>query len=109
MNLLFGLVIYGVLAVVLALLFLWQRDIANRDAHWPDDNAVEDEVARRNVLRVLTLGLTAFAVVSAVLHISHGGMFIYLPIAAIALISVAAVRIKMRAASDQDPSGQRHW
>jgi len=109
MTMIVGLIAYGVLAVILAFVFLVQRHFANKAAQWPDDNARDDDAARRNVLRVLTMALVAFAIVSAVLSTMHGGALLFLPLAAIALIAIAAIRLRMRAPSVGDGDERSQW
>ncbi|MEO8530379.1 MAG: hypothetical protein ABI459_04100 [Deltaproteobacteria bacterium] len=109
MDLLFGLTIYGVCAVVLAFLVLLQRHFANKSAIWPDDNVHDDEAARQNVLRALTLALMAFALVGVLLGAIEGHVFVFLPLAATALIAIAVVRVRMRGASVTESDERSNW
>jgi uncharacterized membrane protein len=102
MNLLLGLTIYGVCAVVLAFAVLLQRHFANKSAMWPDDNAQDDEAARRNVMRALSLALMSFALVGVMLGAIEGHLVVFLPLAATALIAIAVIRLRMQTVSSAE-------
>lgn len=109
MSFLVGLILVGVLAVVLAVGVLFLRLRASQQEPWPDENPKEDESARQNALRILTIGLVAFALVMTTLGAYQHAMALYLPLAATALIAILAVRIRMQRGKAPGTGQKRYW
>jgi Na+/H+ antiporter NhaD/arsenite permease-like protein len=108
MSFLEGMILAGVVAVLLALGILYQRQRARLAEPWPDENPKEDESARQNALRILTLGLVVFAIVIASLGMFHGTSVITLPVAALALIAILVVRLRTNR-TDVSGDKKRYW
>jgi Na+/H+ antiporter NhaD/arsenite permease-like protein len=108
MSFLEGMILAGVLAVLLALGVLYARHRASLAEPWPDQNPKEDENARQNAMRILTLGLVMFAVVIASLGAFHGTSVITLPVAALALIAILVVRLRTNR-TDVSGDKKRYW
>ena len=108
MSFLEGLILAGVLAVLLALGILYHRHRASQAEPWPDENPKEDESARQNAMRILTLGLVVFAIVIASLGAFHGTSVISLPVAALALIAILVVRLRTNRNGEAGDK-KRYW
>jgi Na+/H+ antiporter NhaD/arsenite permease-like protein len=108
MSFLESMILAGVVAVLLALGILYQRRKVSETEPWPDHNPNEDENARQNALRILTLALVVFAIVISCLGAYHGTFVITLPVAALALIAILVVRLRTNRASDADGK-KRYW
>jgi Na+/H+ antiporter NhaD/arsenite permease-like protein len=109
MSFLEGMILAGVLAVLLALWVLYVRHRASLAEPWPDQNPKEDETARQNALRILTLALVVFALVVSTLTDFHGTVVITLPVAALALVAILVVRLRTQRDKATGEAQKRYW